>query len=277
MSIRVLIVDDSAAYRGLLTRLLAQAPGIEVVGEAGDAAEARAAIKRLAPDVLTLDIEMPGMNGLDFLERLMRLHPLPVVMVSALGRQQAEVALQAIALGAVDFVIKPDQADARVLSEFAERLAALLRTAAGVRPPVRPAVLPVAAIAPASCRSGSLIAIGASTGGTEAIRAILAALPAKVPPILIVQHLPERFVAPFAARLDDGSALTVRLAQDGEPLRAGHAYLSPGRRHLAVAQRGDRLVASLVDAPKVNFHRPRSTCCSNRWPASPGRSGWRCC
>ncbi|UXY13955.1 chemotaxis-specific protein-glutamate methyltransferase CheB [Chitiniphilus purpureus] len=253
--IRVLIVDDSAAYRGLLGKLLARHPQFILVGEAASAAEARAAIKALHPDVLTLDVEMPGMSGLVFLEHLMRLHPLPVVMVSAAARQNADVILSAMALGAVDFVLKPDGADAAVLAEFERRLVATLRVAAFAQPR-RAAVSPLPAALACPARPDRLIAVGASTGGTEAIRALLCGLGAHSPPVLVVQHLPDSFVPAFIDRLDRACALRVRAAVEDEVLRPGHVYLSPGDVHLAVARQDGQLVVRLLDCDRVNFHRP---------------------
>lgn len=255
MPARVLIVDDSAAYRGLLTRLLQDQPGIFVVGEASSAQAARTAIKSLKPDVLTLDVEMPGMDGIAFLEKLMRLHPLPVVMVSSAARHRAEVVLEALALGAVDFVPKPEQADPHALFNFAEQLAGTLRAAAGARLGCAEPDEPVPAPAPLAGRA-EVIALGASTGGTEAIARVLRALPGDVPPVLIVQHLPDRFVPAFAKRLERDSGLIVALAEEGQPLQPGHAYMSPGDVHLAVARRQRQLVAALSSEERVQFHRP---------------------
>ncbi|BBD79420.1 protein-glutamate methylesterase/protein-glutamine glutaminase [Aerosticca soli] len=267
--VRVLIVDDSALVRKLLSTLLAHDPMIEVVGTAPDPFIAREKIKQLEPDVLTLDVEMPRMDGITFLENLMRLRPMPVVMVSSLTEQGAEVTLRALELGAVDFVTKPASDLADHLADYAEEICAKVKMAARARPRPRSEVrrLEVAprysadAVLPraqgAGTRGGSpIIAIGASTGGTEAIRVILEAMPPDAPPIVVTQHIPAAFSGPFARRMDGCSAMRVTEAVDGQPIQSGHAYIAPGGQHLLVMWDGARYVCRLHDGPLVNRHKP---------------------
>ena len=213
MKTRVLVVDDSALMRGLLTELIAGFPDLEVVGAAPDAQAAREMIKALNPDVLTLDVQMPGMDGLVFLERLMRLRPMPVVMVSAYTEAGSDTTLRALELGAVDFIGKPRADTGQSMEDYAEELADKLRAAKGARvrtlPPVTaPAAMPVRSspIVRLGGAINKIIFVGASTGGTEAIKHFLSGVPEDCPPILIVQHMPESFTASFAKRLDTLSA-----------------------------------------------------------------------
>src|SRR5690606_25743008 len=232
--VRVLVVDDSAVMRQLMPALLGADPAIEVVGAAADAYIARDKIKRLRPDVITLDVEMPRMDGLSFLRQLMRLSPLPVVMVSTLTEQGASVTLDALASGAVDFIAKPRADSAEVMEAYAAELRAKVLAAARARvrasAPVTPsaALRSIARLAPSRSGTFELVAIGASTGGTEAIRQVLAPLPADMPPVVIAQHIPATFSAAFAERLDRHCALNVVQATDGEPLQRGCAYVAPG-------------------------------------------------
>lgn len=254
--IRILIVDDSALVRQVLTEILSAEPDFEVVGAAADPFQAREQIKALRPDVLTLDVEMPRMDGLTFLENLMRLYPLPVVMVSSLTERGAEVTLDALALGAVDFVTKPKMDVARGLREYGRELADKVRMASKVRVSARRAQAPVAPIARRFRTTDRLIALGASTGGTEAIREVLERMPADSPAMVIVQHIPAAFSGPFAARMNRLSAMAVCEARDGQPIVPGHAYIAPGDRHLRVVSDGARWVCRLDDGPAVNRHRP---------------------
>ncbi|MDN5870581.1 MAG: chemotaxis response regulator protein-glutamate methylesterase [Nitrococcus sp.] len=270
-SIRVLIVDDSALVRQLLTQIINAQPDMEVVGSAADPYQARERIKQLNPDVLTLDVEMPKMDGIKFLEHLMRLRPMPVVMVSSLTERGADVTLQALELGAVDFVSKPQTDLVGTLGDYSEEIAGKVRAAARARvgkPPLqgqRPSVTPKytadavieARAAPRRFRTTDrMIAVGASTGGTEAIKTFLMALPADAPAIVITQHIPAAFSAPFAARMNQASALSVCEAADGQQILAGHAYIAPGDQHLLVEQDGARYVCRLSAGPPVNRHRP---------------------
>ena len=255
--VRVLVVDDSALVRQLLSDLLAADPGIEVVGTASDPLIAREKIRQLEPDVLTLDVEMPRMDGLTFLQNLMRLRPMPVVMVSSLTESGAQVTLDAMALGAVDFVTKPRLDIARGLTGYAAELREKVRGAARAR--VARLQAPASAIAPGAMNyrtTDRLLAIGASTGGTEAIRAILESMPADAPATVITQHIPAAFSRPFAERLDRHSRMTVVQAEDDMPLLAGHAYVAPGGRHLRVQRSGARWRCRLGDDDPVRRHRP---------------------
>lgn len=256
--VRVLVVDDSALVRQLMTEILSADPGIEVVGTAADPLIARQKIKQLAPDVLTLDVEMPRMDGLTFLQNLMRLRPMPVVMVSTLTAAGADTTLEALALGAVDFATKPSVDVATGLAAYADVLRAKVREAA--RATVRYLETEAsddARYTPVPYRSTDrIIAIGASTGGTEAIRAVLGSLPADAPPVVIAQHIPASFSGPFAERLDRHSRLAVREAVDGDAVLPGHAYVAPGGQHLRVQRSGARWLCRLGDDAPVNGHRP---------------------
>jgi two-component system, chemotaxis family, protein-glutamate methylesterase/glutaminase len=259
--IRVLVVDDSALVRRLLTEGLAEAPDIEVVGTAVDPYDAREQIVRLTPDVITLDLEMPRMDGLSFLSRLMKYHPMPVVVVSSLTPRNSEAAFRAFELGAVEVIAKPDSASS--LPEVAGQLLLAIRAAAGARV-VRPTVLDAHVAAaggttPGDRRRGAaqrIIAIGASTGGPVAIEQLLSAVPAHGPPILIVQHMPAGFTTAFANRLNQRCAITVREAADGDVVIPGHALIAPGGLHLLLERRDNRLVAAVRAGPPVHFQRP---------------------
>jgi len=261
MTIRVLVVDDSALMRQLLTECLSEDRELEVIGTAPDPFVARDKIKQLQPDVLTLDVEMPRMDGLTFLENLMRLRPMPVVMVSSLTSEGADVTLQALELGAIDYVTKPKIDLAAGVRAYADELIEKIKTAA--RANVRRTNAVTAAVKPAVLSRSRhfrtterLIAIGASTGGTEAIKAVLERMPADAPAIVITQHIPAAFSGPFAARMDRSSAMAVCEATDGQQIVPGHAYIAPGDRHLEVIRSGARYVCRLTDAPPENRHRP---------------------
>jgi two-component system chemotaxis response regulator CheB len=250
--IRVLVVDDSAVMRALIISALGKASDMEIVGEAADPIEARAAIKALNPDVVTLDVEMPNMNGLDFLEKIMRLRPTPVVMCSTLTHRGAEAAIRALEIGAVDCVGKPTGA----IGDF-DRLVEKVRCAATAR--LRPmGELPASPAAPADhfLPNGSVVAIGSSTGGVEALIQVLSQFPPNCPPTLITQHMPASFTKSFAARLDRLCAPTVEEAYDGAPVAPGRVYLAPGgESHLKIDGRG-KFRCRLDAAPPVNGHRP---------------------
>lgn len=253
--IRVLIVDDSAAMRRLLTEILNSDPDIEVVGTAPDPFLARQKIKELNPDVLTLDVEMPRMDGLTFLDKLMRGHPMPVVMVSSLTQKGCDTTIKALELGAVDFVAKPvvdtligiQEAAAQVISKV--KLASCARVS-------RAQTQPAAPITPSIRLTHQMIAIGASTGGTEAIRALLTRFPPGSPGVVIVQHMPPGFTNSFAARLDAHCAIRVKEAEDGDRVLPGQALLAPGGLHMAVKRSGAEARVRVFDAPPVNLHRP---------------------
>lgn len=271
MAIKVLVIDDSALIRSLLSEIINRQPGMEVVGTAPDPLVAREKIKALNPDVLTLDVEMPKMDGLAFLERLMRLRPMPVVMVSSLTERSSAITLRALELGAVDFVTKPKLDIRSGLEEYAGELAAKLRSAASARLRLpRPAAgshpTPVearnsadavlAAERHAFSTTEKIILVGASTGGTEALKEFLVSMPADSPAILITQHMPEMFTRTFAKRLDSLCSLSVKEAEDGERVLPGHAYVAPGSRHLLLKRSGANYVVQLSDGPPVNRHRP---------------------
>ncbi len=257
---RVLIVDDSALIRSLLTEILSADPEFEVVGVAADPLIAREKIKQLKPDVLTLDVEMPRMDGLTFLENLMRLHPMPVLMVSTLTERGAEVTLQALEMGAVDFVTKPKLDVVSGLRDYAQVLCEKLRAVARSRPQAAMPATPRPVLASAPRRTlkttDRIIAIGASTGGTEAIKAVLEQMPPDAPAIVITQHIPAMFSAPFAARMNRCSAMSVCEAEDGQQIVPGHAYIARGDRHLRVERSGARYLCRLGDDAPENRHRP---------------------
>jgi two-component system chemotaxis response regulator CheB len=260
---RVLIIDDSALIRSVLTEIIGKQPDLEVIGAAPDPLVAREMIRALNPDVLTLDVEMPRMDGIDFLEKLMRLRPTPVVMVSTLTERGAEVTLRALELGAVDFVAKPKLGIATGMQELGAEICDKIRVAARAHlhrvtaAPVAVATGEKAAPAKFSVNSTEkLIAIGASTGGTEAIREVLVRLPADCPAVLITQHMPPGFTRSFAARLDSLCRISVSEARDGERALPGHAYVAPGDRHLRLTRSGSNYVLVVDDAPAVNRHRP---------------------
>ena len=272
--IRVLVVDDSALVRKLLTEMLSSDPGIEVVDTAQDPLVAREKIKQLNPDVLTLDVEMPRMDGVTFLRNLMRLRPMPVVMVSTLTEKGAEITLDALRYGAVDFITKPKVDIAFTLQDYRDELISKIKTAAQARvrqlsasaasstERVPGASVSVDRVIPVAPRqhfrtTDRLIAIGASTGGTEAIREVLERLPGVTTPgIVITQHIPASFSGPFAQRMDRCSELEVSEAKDGEQILPGHAYIAPGDRHLMVIRDGARYRCRLSDDVPVNRHRP---------------------
>lgn len=274
--IKVLIIDDSALVRQMMTEILSSDPGIEVVGSAQDPFIAREKIKKLQPDVLTLDVEMPKMDGLTFLANLMRLRPMPVVMVSSLTEKGADITLEALELGAVDFVSKPKVDLAHGLEEYSEEIIEKVKVAAGVKVKqyVSDASNEDIASSPEKYSADAviekrtfkakghfkttdrIIAIGASTGGTEAIKEVLMRMPADSPGIVISQHIPEAFSAPFAIRMNKVSPMTVCEAADGQQVVPGHAYIAPGDKHLMVVRDGARYRCKLNDGPPVNRHRP---------------------
>lgn len=263
MTIRVLVVDDSALMRKLLTEIINGLPDLEVVGSAPDAHMAREMIKTLNPDVLTLDVQMPKMDGLEFLERLMRLRPMPVVMVSAYTEAGSDTTLRALELGAVDFIGKPRAESQQRMEEYAQELGEKIRAAKGARlrrlQPLPTAANSAATPRPSAARAGGsnkVIFIGASTGGTEAIKQVLLGIPADCPPILIVQHMPETFTGSFARRLDSLCAPRVIESAGGERLENGTVYIAPGHSHMLIKRTGSGLVTELQQTPPVNRHRP---------------------
>lgn len=270
---KVVVVDDSALVRGLLAEIINKQPDMECIGAASDPFVAREMIRNLNPDVITLDVEMPRMDGIDFLSKLMRLRPMPVVMVSTLTERGADVTLRALELGAIDFVAKPKIGVADGLRQLAEDITEKVRTAskAHVRrlPPaaapaggapgaaaaagVRPAA-PVASLGRLSTEK--IIFIGASTGGTEATKELLMNLPADAPAVVITQHMPPGFTRSYAARLDGLCRIRVKEAVDSERVLPGHAYIAPGGMHLTVERSGANYIARVKDGDPVNRHKP---------------------
>jgi two-component system chemotaxis response regulator CheB len=262
MPIKILIVDDSALMRQLLSEILDAEPGFEVVGTAPDPVIARGKIKALNPDVITLDIEMPRMDGLDFLQRVMELRPTPVVIVSSLTQKGTDIALRALELGAVDVVGKPLADFVNGIARLREELVDKLRAASRAR--LRPrgrlgeqaSAGPALATGSAIKMSSRIVAVGASTGGVEALQLLIADLPPDAPPILATQHMPPGFSAAFARRLDAECRMTVCEAQDRQRVQHGHVYLSNGRDHLRLARDGAHPICRLDSGPKVSGHRP---------------------
>lgn len=255
--IRVLVVDDSAVVRSVLTRELSRHDGIDVVGSAMDPYVARDKILQLEPDVVTLDVEMPRLDGLTFLERLMEHHPVPVVIVSSLTPAHSEMALRALSLGAVDVVPKPGGTFS--IPDVAGHLVRAIRGAAGARPSrlTRRTSAPLAMARDRALRTThKVIAIGASTGGTTALEVLLRQLPRTTPGIVIVQHMPPFFTAAFAARLDSVCQVQVREARDGDVVVPGVALIAPGGRHLLLQRNGARYEASVRDGPPVHHQKP---------------------
>jgi two-component system chemotaxis response regulator CheB len=261
MKIKVLIVDDSALIRSVMSEIISSQPDMEVVGLAPDPLVARELIKQTNPDVLTLDVEMPKMDGLDFLEKLMRLRPMPVLMVSSLTERGSEITMRALELGAVDFVTKPKISIQSGMREYTELIADKIRAAAKARvkartlAPVKPGVA-LPQIRNPLTSSEKLIIIGASTGGTEAIREFLMQMPSDCPGILIAQHMPEGFTTSFARRLDSLCKISVREAAGEERVLPGHAYIAPGHSHLMLVRSGANYVTRIDQAEPVNRHRP---------------------
>lgn len=265
MKIKVLIIDDSALIRSILSEIIRAQNDMEVVGVAPDPIVARDMIKQCNPDVLTLDVEMPRMDGLDFLEKLMRLRPMPVIMVSSLTERGSEITMRALELGAVDFVTKPKLSIQSGMLEYAQAITDKIRAASKARVrsravlgtssvPTQTTVLP--SMKNPLISSEKLIIIGASTGGTEAIKSFLMQMPSDCPGILITQHMPEGFTKSFAKRLDGICKISVMEAQGGERILPGHAYIAPGHSHLLLSRSGANYVTAIEDSEPVNRHRP---------------------
>jgi len=262
MPIKVLVVDDSALIRALLKEIIQADPELELVGQAPDAYVARDLIKQLNPDVLTLDVEMPRMDGLTFLEKLMHGRPMPVVMISSLTEQGSEATFRAMELGAVDFVAKPKLGIREGMQAYAEEICYKIKAASLARLIPRQARVPTVQEPLVShgprpiIGTEKLIAIGASTGGTEAIKDVLLGLPADSPGIVITQHMPPGFTRSFAERLNRMTRLNVVEAKGGERILPGHAFLAPGDKHLLVERSGANYVTRLSDAEPVRRHKP---------------------
>jgi len=269
---RVVVVDDSALVRSLLSEIINRQPDMECVGAAADPIVAREMIRNTNPDVITLDVEMPKMDGIDFLGKLMRLRPTPVVMVSTLTERGAEVTLRALELGAVDFVAKPKIGVADGLRRLAEDITDKVRIASKAHlrrlaaapsapSPTQPGALDGAPARPAPSSIGRLstekiVFIGASTGGTEATKEVLTHLPPDSPAVVITQHMPAGFTKSYAARLDGLCRIRVAEARDGERVLPGHAYIAPGGHHLSVERSGANYIARVVVGEPVNRHMP---------------------
>lgn len=272
--VKVLIIDDSALIRQILTEILSADPEIDVVGTASDPLVARDKIKQLNPDVLTLDVEMPKMDGITFLGNLMRLRPMPVVMISSLTEAGADITFQALELGAVDFIAKPKVDLTHGMEHYAEIIIEKVKAASKAKVRTQSAT-PSSSVASGSLErhtadaviaksfnkkhfasTEKIIAIGASTGGTEAIKDVLVDLPANMPGIVITQHIPEQFSGPFALRMNKCCAMEVCEASDGQQILPGHVYIAPGSHHLIVERSGARYVCKLSDGLPVNRHRP---------------------
>lgn len=261
--IRVLVVDDSALIRNVMTEMLSEDPEIEVVGAAPDPYVARDKIKALNPDVLTLDVEMPKMDGLTFLRKLMAARPMPVVMVSSLTEQGAATTLEALESGAVDFVTKPTVDILHGMSTLAYQITSKVKAAAQANvqrwTPRTDCAERIKALAVQSAMiktTDTIIAIGASTGGTEALRELLEVLPPNTPPIVITQHMPERFTKSFADRLNELCQISVKEATEGDSVIPGQALVAPGNYHMELRRSGARYYVSLNQTPLVNRHRP---------------------
>lgn len=263
--IKVVVVDDSALIRSVLKEIINQQKDMEVVGAAPDPLVAREMIRNLNPDVITLDVEMPKMDGLDFLERLMRLRPMPVLMISTLTDKGSEITLRALELGAVDFISKPKISIQEGMKEYSDEITGKIRMAAkahvkGLRPASKtengnngtnPAPLRNKSIS-----TEKILVFGASTGGTEALKDVLIRMPPDCPGIVIAQHMPEGFTKSFAARLDTLCQIRVKEAEHGDRILPGHAYLAPGHSHLLVTRSGANYVCELSQDEPVNRHRP---------------------
>jgi two-component system chemotaxis response regulator CheB len=276
--IRVVVVDDSALVRSMLSEIINRQPDMECVGAAADPLVAREMIRNLNPDVITLDVEMPRMDGIDFLSKLMRLRPMPVVMVSTLTERGADVTLKALELGAIDFVAKPKIGVADGLKQLSNDITDKVRVASKAR--IHRLHVPSGAGASSGTGTAStagshghhapqavlpslgrlstekLVFIGASTGGTEATKEVLSALPADCPAVVITQHMPQGFTKNYAARLDGLCKIAVQEARDGERILPGHAYIAPGGMHLSVERSGANYIARVQDGDPVNRHKP---------------------
>ena len=258
---RVVVVDDSALVRSLLTEIINRQTDMTCVGAAADPLVAREMIRELNPDVLTLDVEMPRMDGLDFLGRLMRLRPTPVVMVSSLTERGADITMRALELGAVDFVAKPKIGISDGLKRLADDITDKIRAASrarmkraaegGAAPAPAPAAAPLGRLS-----TEKIIFIGASTGGTEATKEVLVHLPADTPAVMITQHMPPGFTKSYATRLDSLCRIRVAEARDGERVLPGHAYIAPGGLHMSVERSGANYIVRVKDGEPVNRHKP---------------------
>ena len=259
--IKVLVIDDSALIRSVLKEVINNFPDMEAIGAASNPLQAREMIKTLNPDVLTLDVEMPEMDGLTFLEKLMRLRPMPVLMISSLTERGSEAALRALELGAVDFLPKPKLGIVEGIQEYADEIAQKIRVAYKTKIRSRSqtgqtTLAPLPALGNRISTTEKVIAVGSSTGGTEAIKELLIRMPADAPGILIAQHMPEAFTTSFANRLDGLCKIKVTEAEGNERVLPGHAYIAPGHAHLLLKRSGANYMTELSQAAPVNHHRP---------------------
>jgi two-component system chemotaxis response regulator CheB len=254
--IRVLCVDDSALMRNMISAVVNQQPDMEMVATAPDPITARELIKKFNPDVLTLDIDMPRMNGLEFLSRLMRLRPMPVVMISSHTARGSEATLNSLELGAVDFIAKPDARQIEAIDSWAEQVAEKIRMAAKASLPQRAAAADRGLLSVPRLGEEKIIAIGSSTGGTEALRQVLMPMPANCPAILIAQHMPPGFTRSFAQRLNSLCTMSVKEAAEGDPVVNGTAYIAPGNFHMEIQRYGKGYQIRLNSHQTVNRHRP---------------------
>jgi two-component system, chemotaxis family, protein-glutamate methylesterase/glutaminase len=266
--LRVLIVDDSASVRQILASILSEDPEIEVMATASDPFAAARRLQNELPDVILLDIEMPRMDGITFLRKIMAQHPIPVIICSSLTEDGSDLMFQAFEAGAVDIVPKPRIDTRQALLESSSRLREAVKSAARAR--VRPraerrliekkltadVIIPPPVVGKSRPTTERIVCIGASTGGTEALNDVLEVLPANCPGILIVQHMPQGFTAAFARRLDSVCAMKVKEAEDGEPVQPGHAYIARGARHMLLQRTGTRYHIAIKDGPPVSRHRP---------------------
>ncbi|MCQ8105231.1 chemotaxis response regulator protein-glutamate methylesterase [Methylomonas sp. SURF-2] len=259
--IKLLIVDDSALIRQMLKQIFSETEDIEVVATASDPLIARDKIKAFNPDVLTLDVEMPRMDGLTFLRNLMRLRPMPVVMISTLTAKGAEVTLEALSLGAVDFVAKPKADVPKALEDYADEIVRKVRMAAKVKVKALEFAKPTAEQGKAVPgrhfqTTDRIVAVGSSTGGTEAFKHLVRMLPADAPAMVVTQHLPVSFSVSFAKHIDEAGPMKACIAADGQSIQPGNIYIAPGDRHLRVGRDGARYICRLDDGPVVNRHKP---------------------
>lgn len=254
-NISVVVVDDSAFIRNILSEILNSEPGIEVIGTAVDPIDAREKIKKLNPDVITLDIEMPNMDGVSFLEKIMALRPMPVVMVSTLTKKGADITLECLEIGAVDFIAKPENAP-EIISIKRELIAKVKAAAAAKLSKNSKAEIKKINIDYSVHSKKKVVAIGASTGGVEALTSLLKSIPEKSPPFLITQHMPKGFTKSFAERLDKLCSIKVYEAEDGQVIEPGSAYIAPGGKHFGVKKEGGRYLCSVFDGEIVSGHKP---------------------
>ena len=257
MTIKVLVVDDSALIRSLLGEIIMQAPDMVMVGAAPDAFMAKDMVTELKPDVITLDIEMPKVDGLTFLDRLMKARPTPVLMISTLTEKGADATIKSLELGAIDFIAKPKIDVARGLNNYTEEILQKIRVASKSKPRPRPNIAKTTKSIPISYQgTETVVGIGASTGGTEAIREVLQQLSPAFPATIVTQHMPPAFTKSFAQRLNSLCAITVKEAEDGERLLPGNAYIAPGDKHLKLRRYGADYRIKLDDGPLVSGHKP---------------------